>query len=510
MSPQRRDAVPNRHTKESPAEQSQQRDSLRDFILGLLHITSDGLNTFSVVRSVCCEPFSAGPVERALREALQQLSRLRVCVELGTKSRQEVVSDVVPILDLVSRATSEIRGPLAAPLARWMPSDPFPVFAMVTPTLPPIPEPLPPEATGIIEQIMALIRELLERGTLQGDVADEIRILLAQLEELLASGAQSGAILARLRQLLSLLFRALGALLETENPTVIEAIINALKGLLGRLAPLLGRAFVFLGPLLWLLFAAQVGYAAGTELSKINVNDKETLGQWWGNRLWELLKGPCPELLEALNLAILRWRTLQRIGASDQDVADALARVLVLESEYIRRCLALGTTERSNEEQFKRSLEEEYRRLQGRIHGTSAVAGETCHVTVTLDRVVYDGADLGDTWKYSTFVQGSQTDFPEHTLMKNGSEVPGRLVFTGGIGGCPGVNPLTITVESTSVGLIYNSVGAGSRLIQVACPGQQTETIVVRVRDGSDVADLTFTFTIAAACVDTGSTSVIP
>src|SRR5207237_124508 len=158
------------------------------------------------------------------------------------------------------------------------------------------------------------------------------------------------------------------------------------------------------------------------------------------NRLWDLLKGSCPDLLDALNQAILRWRTLERMAVSDAEIAEALARVIVLESEYIRRCLTPGTVERANEEQYLSGLQREYARIQGKIHGTPGTATGSCQVTVTLTRVVYDGVDIGDSWKYTVIVQGSSTEFPEHTFGHNWAESPGRVLFDGDLGPCPGTS----------------------------------------------------------------------
>lgn len=473
------------------------------FIMGLLKTTSDGLAMFAMARTLACKPFEPGPVEVALREILAGLSRNRVESELGGKTIDALLKEIVPLLDRLPRPELSKRVRFeATPLSAWNLDGPSPVFAMVAPTLPPIPNPLPPEAGGIIDEIMALIRELLERGILQGDIAAEIRALLAQLEELIAAGARSEAIVGQLAKLLRALVAALFRLIQVESGGTAEAILTALMRMMGRLGPLLGRTLVFLGPLMWILFAAQVGYASGSELAKIQVNDKETLGQWWGNRLWDLLKGPCPDLLDALNQAILRWRGLQSIGASEQEQAEALARVLVLESEYIRRCLTPGTIERSNEEQYLVGLEKEYGRLQGKIHGTRATPGRACHVVVTLNRVTYDGDDIGEDWAYQVIVQGSATDFPTHSFRQNEAETPNRVVFDQETGPCPGTVPLTITVQATSVGLIYSTTGITPRLVSFNCPNQSVESLVVRVRDGNTVADLTFNFTIKGSCVD--------
>lgn len=245
---------------------------------------------------------------------------------------------------------------------------------------------------------------------------------------------------------------------------------------------------------------------------------KRPSGPSGGNRLWELLRGPCPELLDALNQAMRRWRELQRSGAPADEVAEALARVIVLESEYARRCLTAGSPERAREEAYIRTLQDEYTRLIGGgpggtpsgtgTPGTSAPASGTCNIKVTLDDVVYDGQDVGSDWRYTIVVEGKTTEVPEHDFSPNERERPNIVVFDAACGRCPGIAALLLTVDAIEVD-ISDDVGTASRLINVPCPGVQVEKLVARVREGDSVADLTFTFTIEATCTVPGAAPTI-
>ena len=121
--------------------------------------------------------------------------------------------------------------------------------------------------------------------------------------------------------------------------------------------------------------SAELGWAMGSAIAEIEVGEGETVGTWWGKQFWELVKGPCPELLEALNIAILVWRIRQARGASDEEVASALNRVMLLEEEYIRRCLERGSEEWRQEMLFLRQLRREYRQLLEKLEQSTPESG---------------------------------------------------------------------------------------------------------------------------------------
>ncbi len=477
-----------------------------EFIDGLALSAGDAVEQLSTARRLACPPQARGPVEHSLLDALARLRAARMGLELGDMSLDTVAETVLPVLEVCEEVSPAEKREVEIPVS-WISGVQLPpVFAMAAA----VPAPLTPEEIEAIGRLIALIRLMIEAGVIQGEAAAEVEALIAQLEELLASGSRSRAVLSKLRQLLATVANLLRriASLGPKAGNLARRWLAALLRLIRALRPLLGRFLVFLGPIMLLLFAADVGWAAGTELAKIKVGDDETIGTWWGNRLWELLRGPCPELLEALNQAMRRWRELQRLGAPLQDQAEALARVIVLESEYARRCLAAGSPERDREERYIRLLQDEYRRLIERLHGGgSPPPTGTCHVKITLADVTYDGSDIGDGWAYTIVVQGQQTDIPEHELAPNQRETPNRVVYDADTGPCPGTVILTLTVEAREIDIFGNDVGMASRLLQIPCPGQMQERLRVRVREGDKVADLTFTFDIAAVCSPTAPPS---
>jgi hypothetical protein len=496
--------------EEPPAQQSavavpeNPGESLRDFIDSLRAIVSANLELIATGRALSChEDGPVTPQEETLRSMQLSLSRLNVRYELGELTVDEFFKSFGSLLESLTAVTEDEIVESLTDLHVVI--DPHEPAIMATslppgwpPSVPPVNPPpveLPPKVVEEIRKIINIFKEVLDRGILRGRYREQIAALVRKAEEELARRSLPGLI-QTLRELLARGLKPLG------KSAAGKAARAALSRIAERLGTILGsRLLLFFGPFFALLFAAQTGYAAGTALSTIKVNDKETIGTWWGNRLWELLRGPCPELLEALNLAIRRWRLLENSGAPVDEVASALARVILLESEYIRRCLAAGSQERTNEEQFKRTLEDRYRQIINEAHRPpGSYHGEKCKATITLKRVIYRGADIGDDWKFSIQCASTMTQVPEHNLAHGATEILDKVIFAQEVGECPCIAVAALTIDAVEVDAFSNDIGSNARLIQIECPSDFEDSIVVRVTEGSNVADLEFVYHVKSIC----------
>lgn len=344
-----------------------------ELIDGMLRTSNTALGALATVRKICPQHVPETAMEVQLRDVMGELHGFRSATVGG---QLQLTVGAPALVGTVQRYSKVVKpgvdfralGNAPGAFSNVMPT--ASILAMVPPT-PPLGGIPPAELEtliALVEEILGVLRPLI--GTLiDGTAGEEIATLIAQLERQLAAiRAGTGnpnalwRMLARLlRAVLAALARITAAATSAEIAAAAEAMLSRLGAILARLAPF-ARFFAFLGPFLWVLFAADVGWALGSAIAEIEVGDGETVGTWWGRRIWELLSGPCPELLEGLNLAIYEWRQAEHSGTAE-DAADALARVLALESEYISRCLELGSEEWRQEKLFERRLRRQLKEL---------------------------------------------------------------------------------------------------------------------------------------------------
>jgi hypothetical protein len=332
--------------------------------------------------------------ENILHTTLKRLNVMRVVSDTGQPKPGELIRETEAILQEThcywqSRpiVTDDVN---LNPFGVDLPVNPvaISISASVPPILPSIsptggaPFPIPPQVIEEIELLIAHLRNLISSGIIDGDEASEMERALRELEALIERWRQGrgriGAIMTKLSDIVrraTELLRRLGTMSGKLGQSAKGALETLIR-MLGRIGGMLPRRLlVFLGPIFAILMSAELGWAMGSAIAEIEVGEGETVGTWWGKQFWELVKGPCPELLEALNIAILVWRMRQARGASDEEVASALNRVMLLEDEYIRRCLERGSEEWRQEMLFLRQLRREYRQLLERLEQSTPESG---------------------------------------------------------------------------------------------------------------------------------------
>jgi hypothetical protein len=372
---------------------------------------------------------------------------------------------------------------------------------------------LTPNEANIIRRFLEHVRRAIEQLRQYGADSRLIQYLEKLLEQALRELAQRSPGLWRtLQRLISALLWAFEAMGFRRG---LAWLVNAI----GVLFRVFGNKFFWFGSVFaYAMFAWQVGSAVGEVMAKVKVNDKETVGTWWGNRFWELLKGPCPDLLNAYNQAIREWRLKQMSGASAQEQAAALARVILVLTEYIRRCLTVGSAERAREERYLEILEKEYRDLVTPPPATppapspgppaAPTLGEICKVKVTLVSVAYTGSNIGKDWKIMVSAGTSSQAVPVSDLAHGATRslIPPLTVYESGFSPCSSFGLVPLSVEARQKRWFGDDVGTNSKLLRPTCPTERDEQMAVWVAHestfwgSSELALLTFTFHISAAC----------
>lgn len=446
----------------------------------------------------CCpsEPTIPDETDRVLVQILNKLHDLRVSYELGDFTTDDVYDGLAGLRELLPRidqppARRDADVSFVKRAADFLMTVNTGGF-MVDPTHPPRPGtgPLTPEEVDAIERSLERLKDLLKSAS--AEIRAILDPMVERVERLLV--AQS----PETRRAFLNLLAAFKIHLPIPYSILSDFVRQVFRGI--------GRWF---GVIMWLLRAWEIGWLVGGEIAKVEINRKETIGTWWGNRFWDLVKGPCPDLLEALNQAINAWHAAEASHTADAVVAQALARVLVLESEYIRRCLAADSPEREREERYRETLKRQYRKLTDpKPAGSTPDTAGTCKVKITLTGVDYSGDDIGNDWKLTLAVDGHEIDVPV-TDIANGTSralTSPVMLYEGGFTPCSGVGLVTLRGAARQKHILGDSVGTNTKLLRPRCPTDANEKLAVWVLEESTFwgthkgALITFTHHVQAAC----------
>jgi hypothetical protein len=137
-------------------------------------------------------------------------------------------------------------------------------------------------------------------------------------------------------------------------------------------------------------------------------------------------------------------------------------------------------------------------------NGTSPRNGDLsgCRFTVTLAKVTYGGADLGDQWEYKITVDRTTTAIAKHQLKNSSAENRTDVVYDRLFGPCPSPVTLNPICAATEKGTFIDDAGESTSPLIAQCNGTaQTYANTVNVTTlWRGTAKLTFDFTIATTC----------
>lgn len=137
---------------------------------------------------------------------------------------------------------------------------------------------------------------------------------------------------------------------------------------------------------------------------------------------------------------------------------------------------------------------------------TTTDHSKSCHVTVKLVEVQYNGADIGNDWEYQVRVDTTVTNIAEHIVNHPQSDFPDKTVFDGIKGKCGDTVSLEFSVNATEVDAGPNDRGHGGNTATFVCDGTEySHSVTVSVTEDyffgtGGTASMKFVFKIKTKC----------